>query len=413
MEEYRIYNDLTYQEKAKLKQKGISESKYNYLNLQMFLIGANNAVHSEDTDGSAEVEGAYQALYRILFDTDQIEPDISALLLKNVSEDLTFFDLTNKVRFPLDPVNRKIWRECPGFDNNGRYGDFIPTGKNKKDVERAGVDVVLKWDNEDVVPQFPTIFDEILCGVVSKIYEDAKTDRVPIPFSLIYRNMGGKGNPNNKQLNMIEESINRMNSIRIWYSNYSEIDRGTSKVPIKIDTRMLQVSIYTMKYHGNSAKVAVILEYPAPFQFAKAHRKRIATIPVEVMKIDWKRSPDSQKIFNYLLGYILWRGSEPKMLYETIRDKCNIPEKNFKKHKTDYLKIIVKFMEHFVKCHWGIESFKAKKEGVEFTRLGSEISGKGSEKSGKGSEISDNGFLKCNAGKGLRTPKKPCTSCTT
>lgn len=265
---------------------------------------------------------------------------------------------SEEIDFPLDKVNSSIFNLfAPGTLDKIRL-------KAEKRGSDSQVDIIysINFDNlKDIVPGATELdaFDKRVYIAVASLYSAGNEY---VSESQIYKKMGLSSRPNQKQIERLDNSLNKLLAIfkvdnrqeakagykmPVW--NYTGILLPHDRVTVFIDGKLVNGAIH-------------ILREPPLITFAK-ERKQITKFPASILNAPLNMTNSNLIIQDYLMQRVAHaknRYQSSKILYSTVYEK-NKSDNRLKRQRTR--ESIDLCLGHF-KLQGVIKGYKKDKDGV-------------------------------------------------
>ena len=266
--------------------------------------------------------------------------------------------------YPLDKPNSKIWNLLTTADPNGQLKLDIDVSK-KGSKQNA---VVVYAINFDELPENVTIsktltqYDKRVCIAYTALLNGGND---VFSVSQIYRQMGNTGSPSAAESKKINDSLTKMGIARIYIDNEKEAATQKKRTHFRYDGSFLPFE-RVEAYINNSFCEAAIhpLREPPIISFSR-ERKQITTIPRKVLESPISKTEANLRIEDYLLeriSHMKLKKAEPKLLYATIFENCDIKEKKQRQRAKDK---ILTYLKHYKKTGF-IRDYEIKEDAIEF-----------------------------------------------
>lgn len=276
---------------------------------------------------------------------------------------------TEKVVFPLDKPNREIWNilleDLKYNDQLKRDTGTIDTSKGNKKRE-AGIIYSISFDKlEEVAPNLkitkqPTQYDKRVYIAASAIYNAGNEVTTA---TQIYNAMGNKGTPRTSDLQKINDSLTKMGAARFYLNNTHEAKKYSRYPVFNYDAALLPFERVTAIINGQETESAIhFFREPPLMTFAK-ERKQITTFDLQVLESPVNKTETNLAIDDYLLeriSHIKKGNARPKILYDTLYEKCRITTKKQKQRTPEKIK---RYLDHYKSCKF-IYDYKEESDGI-------------------------------------------------
>ena len=266
--------------------------------------------------------------------------------------------------YPLDKPNSKIWNLLTTADPNGQLKLDINTGKRGSEQNAVVVYAINFEDLPDnvAISKNLTQYDKRVYIAVAALFNGGNE---VVSVSQIYRQMGNTGSPAPNQIKKINDSLTKMGIARIYVDNEKEAAAQKKRAHYKYDGSLLPFERVEAYINNSFCDAAVhIFREPPLISFAR-ERKQITTIPRKVLESPISKTEANLQIEDYLLeriSHMKDKKAEPKLLYATIYDNCNIKEKKQRQRVKDKIKT---YLDHYKKTGF-IKGYAIKEDAIEF-----------------------------------------------
>lgn len=265
---------------------------------------------------------------------------------------------TDKLDYPLDKPNSVIWNLLQTASPNGQLRIDI-------DTTPKGRDIIYGINFDELPPELIkrlTTFDKRVYVAAASLYRAGNEWQTA---TQIYKMMGNKGRPGDRDIQQINDSLNKMNPARIYIDNQNEIKTAKGYAHFRYDGSLLPFERVTVYINGQLTESAIHLFREPPLISFARQRNQITTIPRELLESPINKTDANLRIDDYLLeriGHMKNRKSKAprKMLYATIFEKCGITEKKQKQRAPEKIK---KYLTHYKKCGY-IRGYKEEADGI-------------------------------------------------
>lgn len=268
-----------------------------------------------------------KSIFELLEDQAQPAPDTTNTAPAPVSQSLTVKTRLNKVNFPLDKVNSKMWKLLES--DTGAQLRFA--------VEKAGsknpLNVIYSIDFDKAEQCGLTIskkldaFDKRVYIAVSSFYA-YKFDTMTV--GQIYNAMGYRGTPGARDKERINNSLSKMQMAHIFIDNKEEA--AVYKYEhFKYDGYLLPLERVSRLVNGVFVDGVIhLLKEPPMYTFAK-NRSQITTLDVKVLQTPLSKTITNLSLEDYLIDRIARAKTgnrQKKILYDTIYKEAAITSKS-------------------------------------------------------------------------------------
>ena len=275
---------------------------------------------------------------------------------------------TDRVDFPLDKPNREIWDLLSGTKYNNQLQlatVTIDTSKGKKKRE-TGIIYGISFDKlEEAAPNLKitkqlTQYDKRVYIAASAIFNAGNEVTTA---TQIYRVMGNTGKPKAADVKKINDSLTKMGAARVYLNNSHEAKTYTGYPVFKYDADLLPFERVTATVNGQVTETAIhFFREPPLMTFAK-ERKQITTLPLQLLESPVSKTDANLAIDDYLLeriSHIKKGKANPKILYESLYEKCRITTKKQKQRTPEKIK---RYLDHYKECDF-IYDYAEESDGI-------------------------------------------------
>lgn len=276
---------------------------------------------------------------------------------------------TNNVGYPLDKPNSVLWDGLTGKKVNNQLQIAtvtIDTSRGKTQKE-AGIIYGISFDRlEQTAPDLTitkklTQFDKRVYISAAAIYNAGNKYTT---VTQIYRQMGNTGRPKAADLKKINDSLTKMGIARIYIDSSQEagIYKGYKK--FKYDAALLPFErAENIIINGKEVDTAIHFFREPPLMTFARQRKQITTLELELLESPISKTEANLAIDDYLLERIsrIKKGTaQPRILYETLYQKCNISTKKQKQRAPEKIK---RYLDHY-KSKGFIDNYSEDADGI-------------------------------------------------
>lgn len=267
---------------------------------------------------------------------------------------------TDKLDYPLDKPNSVIWNLLQASAPDGQLRIDITTTPKGGDIY-YGINFAELPAELKITKQLTT-FDK-RCYVAAASLFQAGNDIVSA--TQIYKMMGNKGRPGDRDLQQINDSLTKMGTARVYLDNQREIKTAKGYKHFRYDGPLLPFERLSAYINGQLSESAIHLFREPPLMSFARQRKQITTITRELLESPISKTEQNLRIDDYLIeriGHMKNPKSKTprKMLYATIFDKCGITEKKQKQRAPEKIK---KYLTYYKKCGY-IRGYKEEADGI-------------------------------------------------
>lgn len=153
--------------------------------------------------------------------------------------------------YPVDKVNHSVWKLLEK-DTVGQIGIHLEKTGSKTEImgiyaiDFSGIEDLIEQSGGKITKQLLP-FDKRLYIAVDSLYQ-AGNAYITIPE--IYRAMGHNGNPPQREINRIIQSLMKMESAKIYLTNQAEIDAGYNYPLVNYYGSLLPMEFATAEKNG-------------------------------------------------------------------------------------------------------------------------------------------------------------------
>ena len=281
--------------------------------------------------------------------------DITKIIKKKITE----------IEYPLDKVNSKLWGLIPN-------GEIIPlkaesdsdSSKGKQATTYLTLDLN-EIDGAKLTASRPlTAYDKRVFIAVANLVEQGQNI---ITTAQIYKAMGYKTRPNNKDRSKLLNSLDFLSTIKIHIDN-SEEAKLYNYERIKGSFYLLATEyIEGYKANGHIIEDAIhVIKYPDLFAFSKK-RGQITKIPVSLLDSPISKTEANLQLEDYMFRRISRMRANPsitkRIKLETICTNCNITAKMQKSRLPGKIETL---LDHY-KANNYIKGYKINSDNVDIT----------------------------------------------
>ena len=269
-----------------------------------------------------------------------------------------------KVDFPIDKVNKDIWRildtPATGQLTMGRY-NVAKRGSSKP------IDILYSLDFnglKDVkITRQLEPYDKRVYLAVAALF-NAGNDVISI--TQIYNAMGYSGRIGANDIKKINAALTKMSGARLYVDNMQEATAYKQRKHFKYDGALLPMERVQAIINGQTAEAAIhIFREPPMVSFAR-ERKQITTVQVKLLDTPLSKTNANIELEDYLIEEIahIKKGHiSNKMLFDTIYEKTGIKQKKQRQRAPEKIR---KLLEHYRACGY-IKAYKEESDGVIIT----------------------------------------------
>ena len=310
-------------------KKELQRDKYNGL----FLTDLINLANNEPADIKETL------LYKAV--------EAALLAIEKSGAETSTVKRTDKVEYPLDKINNKVWRLLEE-DTQGQL-----TFAMEKKGSRKPISLVYSIDFEELegkafqLSKRLTSFDKRCYIAIASLYNAGNTD--VISLTQIHYCMGNKNPPSPAQMQRLRTSIEKMAAARVTIVNPDDYKKYGS---FTVRGRYLLAANTDGTYNiqGALTKGGIsLLEEPILMQFAKK-RDQLTTVPLKLLQSPINKTDTNLAIDDYLIERIRRAkrtGSKnTKILFPSLCESLNITEK--KPHRI--LSTVGRYLDYYASC---------------------------------------------------------------
>lgn len=260
--------------------------------------------------------------------------------------------------FPVDKVNRNIWKLLVDTPPSGQLNfDFI-TGKiGKRQIEPL-VMYSLDFNKlKEIAPETTAIvkrltpYDKRVMVAVAALYNSGNEY---FSVSDIYHKMGNaqEKKPSKSDVTKINDSLTKQMFAHVSLNNIREVKAGYKYSNYSYDGMLLQFERVTAELDGRTVERAIhLFREPPLITFAK-DRKQITTVVNAVLESPVSKTEQNLQIDDYLIEQISAmkraRKYSQKILFKTLFEECQIGNRNLSRVK----ETIERYLKHYKKTNF-------------------------------------------------------------
>lgn len=243
--------------------------------------------------------------------------------------------LVEKVDFNLDKPSQYIWNGITTADVDGQLNFLFDTLNKPLETATAVFSIGFSdlEDNKNIVySKTLEPYEKRIHTIISSFYSN-NLEMFTIP--MIYKMLGGKGNPDNSSTEKIKNALTKMRFTRLYIDNRYEA--ANSNYPLfnisgTYDGYLLPLeSVTNVKLNGTSVPdVFHFLREPPLTQYAREH-KQITTLKKEVICFPLSNTNTNILIEDYLIDRIAVMKNNPqfekKILFTSLFEATNTTTK--------------------------------------------------------------------------------------
>lgn len=275
---------------------------------------------------------------------------------------------TEKVDFPLDKPNREIWDLLSGTKYNNQLQlatVTIDTSKGKKKRE-TGIIYGISFDKlEEIAPNLKitkqlTQYDKRVYIAASALYNAGNEVTTA---TQIYSAMGNKGKPKAADVKKINDSLTKMGAARVYLNNEHEAKKYTRYPVFKYDADLLPFERVSASVNGQITETAIHLFREPPLMTFAKERKQITTLDLQLLESPVNKTEANLAIDDYLIeriSHIKKGNAQPKILYDTLYEKCRITTKKQRQRTPEKIK---RYLDHYKSCKF-IYDYEEETDGI-------------------------------------------------
>lgn len=251
------------------------------------------------------------------------------------------------VEYPLDKPNANIWNMLKEDTGGQLRIDFNMLPKQPELQAYAIYSINFDELGSNLkISKTLTPYDKRVYIAVSALF-NAGND--VITLTQIYYAMGYTGKPAKKQIERINESVEKMRKAYVTLDNTAEANALKNVKRFKYDDYLLPLKSITAVVNGKLSDRAIKLyEEPPLIRFAK-QRNQVTTITVKLLQSPISKTDGNLAIDDYLLEQISRKkrtGTKPfRLLYDTIYKRTNITTKLQRSRAPEKIKTYLDYYE--------------------------------------------------------------------
>ena len=264
----------------------------------------------------------------------------------------------NKIDFPVDKVNSKVWKLLETAQN-GQIGIAVEKHASSRLLTTFySINFDALGDNVTISRKLEP-FDKRVYLAVSALHNAGNS---VISLSQIYKTMGYTTAPNQTTITKIENSIAKMAAAHL------SLDNSEEAKAYKYDKFVYSASLLPMEriegiINGKTVEAAIhLFREPPLITFARG-RKQITTIERKLLETPVNKTDQTLLIEDYLIERISHAktGRQPtKILYSKLFKEARITEKKQRQRARNKVAAI---LGHYVKCNY-IKGFSEETDGI-------------------------------------------------
>lgn len=287
--------------------------------------------HQDDIQGSL--------LYKIIVDA-------LAALEKRSADSITV-KRADKLEYPLDKINNKVWRLLEE-DTQGQL-----TFAMEKKGSRKPINLVYSIDFGELegkafqLSKRLTAFDKRCYIAIASLYNAGNTEAISL--RQIHYCMGNDRSPSPAQMQRLRNSIEKMAAARVTIVNPDDYKKYGS---FNVRGRYLLAANTDGTYNiqGALTKGGIsLLEEPILMQFAKK-RNQLTTVPLKLLQSPINKTDTNLAIDDYLIERIRRAkrtGSKStKILFSSLCESLSITEKKPQR----ILNTVGRYLDYYISC---------------------------------------------------------------
>lgn len=269
-----------------------------------------------------------------------------------------------KLLYPLDKPNSKIWNMLTKANKNGQMGFNTAPDQNA---------VVLFSINFDDLPPELKI-SKTLTPTDKRVYVALHALYVAgneiVTVTQIHRQMGNKSKPSQEQLEKIWDSVKKMGFAAITIDTEREAEAAEEgsklKERFKYIGTLLPFEAVPAWINDRFTEAAIhLLREPPLVDFAK-QRDQVTTIGRKLLESPISKTDANLRLEDYLLERIgrmknLKNNAPRKMLFSTIYENCDITSWNQRQRTPEK---IARYLTWYKECEW-IKDFDMLEDAAE------------------------------------------------
>ena len=295
------------------------------------------------------MERTAQRLEQAGANADEVRAGLPVIIARNLE----------KIDFPVDKVNKDIWRALEA-DANGQLAikyDVAKKGSN------APVDILYTInfaDLEKSITRKLEPYDKRVYTTIASLFNEGNDI---MSLQMIYKNMGYKGRMSATDIKKINNSISKMAGARIYIDNVQEINANYKYDHFRYDGALLPMERIQAVVNGQVADAAIhIFREPPMMTFAR-ERKQITTFSARLLDSPLSKTNGNIELEDYLIEEIarIKNGKRSnKLLFKTIYEHANITTTKQKQRAPGKIR---QLLDHY-KAHGFIKAYDEKKDGI-------------------------------------------------
>lgn len=268
------------------------------------------------------------------------------------------------LEYPLDKPDNNIWRLLEPDESDGKINISFDTTKDGDEPGTAIVTYSINFDalSEVGINKQLTPYDKRVYIAVASLWNGGNET---MTATQIYKMMGSDVQPNDGDINKINDSLTKMGAARITLDNAKESQVYGNYQHFKYDAPLLpfeRISVYQNNAYTDSA--IRLYREPPLITFAK-QRKQITVINQKLLESPISKTTKHLMIDDYLIREISHMKNKKakrnkKMLYDTLFKECKITDSKDRRRQKDYIK---KYLDHYKECHF-IKGYVLVKDGI-------------------------------------------------
>ena len=258
---------------------------------------------------------------------------------------------TNKVEYPLDKINSKVWGLFEK-DTRGQIGfNLAPAGSKREILALYSIDFD-KLQHDLGIEKRLLPFDKRVYIAAAALW-NAGNDGFTI--TQIHHAMGNTSRPASDQVEKIDRALTKMQGAKIYLNNKQEADALKGREQFVYDGSLLPFERVRRIVNGQITDGVIhLFREPPLISFAKM-RKQVTTIDVKLLQSPISKTDANLQIDDYLIERISKaknpknsrnRPKEERILYKTLYEHTGITTKKQKDRAPEKIR---KYLEHYKK----------------------------------------------------------------
>ena len=266
-----------------------------------------------------------------------------------------------KLLYPLDKPNSKIWNMLSEADAHGQMMMNFKTGKTKDVL----VFYSINFDELDPALKISkklTPYDKRVYIAAAALFNAGNE---VITATQIFREMGNSSQPAPEQIQKIWDSLTKMRAAVIQLDNQKETETIKKYGAFKYDGQLLPFERISAYVNNTLTDAAIHLFREPPLVSFARQRNQVTTISRKLLESPISKTEANLQLEDYLLeriGHMKKPNSTTsrKMLYSTIFENCGIISRSQKSRAPEKIK---RYLEWYKKEGW-ILGYEMQADGV-------------------------------------------------